>query len=55
MRELLTELTAALERRRPCVYCAVVETRGSTPQSASAAMLVFDDGSHSGTFGGVPK
>jgi xanthine dehydrogenase accessory factor len=52
MRELLAELTAALEQRRPCVYCSVVETRGSTPQKAGAAMLVFADGSQRGTLGG---
>ena len=39
-------------RRRPCVYCAVVETRGSTPQKAGAAMLVFPDGTQAGTLGG---
>jgi xanthine dehydrogenase accessory factor len=52
MRELLAELTSALEQRRPCVYCAVVETRGSTPQKAGAAMLVFADGGQRGTLGG---
>ncbi|MBA4065654.1 MAG: hypothetical protein C0501_18445 [Isosphaera sp.] len=52
MRELLAELNAALARRRPCVYCAVVETRGSTPQKAGAAMLVYPDGSQAGTLGG---
>src|ERR671915_1116980 len=52
MRELLAELTAALGRRLPCVYCAVVETRGSTPQKAGAAMLVYPDGSQAGTLGG---
>src|SRR5690349_19632921 len=52
MRELLAELTAALEQRRDLVYCAVVETRGSTPQKAGAAMLVFPDGSQRGTLGG---
>src|SRR5271169_3680737 len=52
MRELLFELTRALEARRPCVYCSVVETRGSTPQKAGAAMLVFPDGSQAGTLGG---
>src|SRR3982751_5273612 len=52
MRELLAELTAALARRLPCVYCAVVETRGSTPQKAGAAMLVYPDGSPAGTLGG---
>src|SRR6185437_2530589 len=52
MRELLTELTAMLDQQRACVYCAVVETRGSTPQKAGAAMLVFPDGSQRGTLGG---
>jgi xanthine dehydrogenase accessory factor len=52
MRELLAELNAALARRLPCVYCAVVETRGSTPQKAGAAMLVYPDGSQAGTLGG---
>jgi xanthine dehydrogenase accessory factor len=52
MRDLLAELTAALDAQRPCVYCSVVETRGSTPQKAGAAMLVFPDGSQRGTLGG---
>jgi xanthine dehydrogenase accessory factor len=52
MRELLAELNSALSRRVPCVYCAVVETRGSTPQKAGAAMLVYADGSQAGTLGG---
>src|SRR5438105_8986766 len=52
MRELLAELTRALDGGRDCVYCAVVETRGSTPQKAGAAMLVFPDGSQHGTLGG---
>ena len=52
MRELLRELTIALDERRACVYCAVVETRGSTPQKAGAAMLVFPDGAQRGTLGG---
>ena len=52
MRSLLNELTAALDQQRPCVYCAIVETRGSTPQKAGAAMLVFADGSQQGTLGG---
>src|SRR5262245_37334859 len=52
MREVLAELTAALVRRLPCVYCAVVETRGSTPQKAGAAMLVYADGTQAGTLGG---
>jgi xanthine dehydrogenase accessory factor len=52
MRELLAELTESLDRGLGCVYCAVVETRGSTPQKAGAAMLVFPDGSQRGTLGG---
>src|SRR5438270_7785563 len=52
MREMLSELTEALDRGRECVYCAVIETRGSTPQKAGAAMLVFPDGSQRGTLGG---
>jgi xanthine dehydrogenase accessory factor len=52
MRVLLANLTGALEAGRDCVYCSVVETRGSTPQKAGAAMLVFADGSQAGTLGG---
>ena len=52
MRDLLNELTKALDSGRPSVYCSVVETRGSTPQKAGAAMLVFPDGSQVGTLGG---
>src|SRR3954467_11049757 len=52
MRELLTRLAQALEEGRPCIYCSVVETRGSTPQKAGAAMLVFADGGQVGTLGG---
>jgi xanthine dehydrogenase accessory factor len=52
MREILAELTAALEERKPCVYCSVVETRGSTPQKAGAAMLVYPDAGQTGTLGG---
>src|ERR1022692_2915434 len=52
MRELLAELNQALDQGRDCVYCSVVETRGSTPQKAGAAMLVFPDGRQVGTLGG---
>src|SRR5436305_2533480 len=52
MRELLANLAGALDAGRDCVYCSVVETRGSTPQKAGAAMLVFADGSQAGTLGG---
>jgi xanthine dehydrogenase accessory factor len=52
MRDLLAALTTALDQGQDCVYCSVVETRGSTPQKAGAAMLVFPDGSQRGTLGG---
>src|SRR5262245_34929708 len=52
MRELLAELTKSLHQGRHCVYCSIVETRGSTPQKAGAAMLVYLDGSQTGTLGG---
>jgi xanthine dehydrogenase accessory factor len=52
MRTLLADLEVALDQHRPCVFCSVVETRGSTPQKAGAAMLVFADGGQRGTLGG---
>lgn len=52
MRELLAELIRILQEGRDCVFCSVVETRGSTPQKAGAAMLVFPDGRQVGTLGG---
>jgi xanthine dehydrogenase accessory factor len=52
MRDVLAELTAALDGGRPCVWCALAETRGSTPQKAGAAMLVLGDGGQRGTLGG---
>ena len=52
MRELVTQLLEAVEQGRSVAYTALVETRGSTPQKAGAAMLVFPDGSQTGTLGG---
>jgi xanthine dehydrogenase accessory factor len=52
MRDLVAKLLAALDAGRPAAYCRLVETRGSTPQKAGAAMLVFADGSQFGTLGG---
>jgi xanthine dehydrogenase accessory factor len=52
MRELLQELKGCLQARRAVAYCRLVETRGSTPQKAGAAMLVLADGSQHGTLGG---
>lgn len=52
MRNVLQHLLDALAAGRPVVYCRLVETRGSTPQKAGAAMLVYADGSQTGTLGG---
>src|SRR5262245_9298708 len=52
MRDLLRQLLAAIRAGRPVAWCRLVETRGSTPQKAGAAMLVYDDGSQAGTLGG---
>src|SRR5438105_2970083 len=52
MRELLAELRRAVAAQRACVWCSVIETRGSTPQKAGAAMLVYADGGQQGTLGG---
>lgn len=52
MRPLLHQLEETVRGGTPVVYTALVETRGSTPQKAGAAMLVFPDGSQSGTLGG---
>lgn len=52
MRDVFAQLLAAIHARRAVAWCRLVETRGSTPQKAGAAMLVYDDGSQAGTLGG---
>jgi xanthine dehydrogenase accessory factor len=52
MRKIIESLENALRAGQPVAYTALVETRGSTPQKAGAAMLVFADGSQTGTLGG---
>src|SRR6185503_14064946 len=52
MRKILDTLEQSLRTGQPVAYTALVETRGSTPQKAGAAMLVFADGSQRGTLGG---
>ncbi|HEY4310419.1 MAG TPA: XdhC family protein [Pirellulales bacterium] len=52
MRELIPQLLESLSAGRAVAHCRLVETRGSTPQKAGAAMLVFADGSQAGTLGG---
>ena len=52
MQELLQQLVASVQGGDALAYTALVETRGSTPQKAGAAMLVLRDGSQAGTLGG---
>jgi xanthine dehydrogenase accessory factor len=52
MRKVLESLNDAVRAGQAVAYTALVETRGSTPQKAGAAMLVFADGSQVGTLGG---
>ena len=52
MKQLISDLKQAIAQSRPVIYTALVETRGSTPQKAGAVMLVYPDGSQSGTLGG---
>jgi len=52
MRDVLEKTVDALRAGRPAAYVLLVETRGSTPQKAGAAMLLFEDGSQVGTLGG---
>ena len=52
MRKILETLGHAVHAGQAVAYTALVETRGSTPQKAGAAMLVFSDGSQVGTLGG---
>jgi len=52
MRDILQDLDQVITTGKSVAYTALVETRGSTPQKAGAVMLVFPDGSQSGTLGG---
>jgi xanthine dehydrogenase accessory factor len=52
MRDVLRQLIAAIRAAQPVAWCRLVETRGSTPQKAGAAMLVYQDGTQAGTLGG---
>jgi len=52
MRTLLETLSKACKAGLEPTFCSILETRGSTPQSAGAAMLLFEDGKQVGTLGG---
>lgn len=52
MSELLEELLDARRAGRPCVLATVAATKGSVPRHPGAKMIIYGDGSISGTVGG---
>ncbi|MHC4401833.1 MAG: XdhC family protein [Planctomycetota bacterium] len=50
--EILETLVDRVTSGSPCALCTVVGTRGSTPQTAGAMLLVLPDGQAEGTVGG---
>ena len=50
--DFFAELAKARQDRRPCAVVTVAATRGSVPREAGSKMLVYADGSVSGTIGG---
>lgn len=52
MSALLEELLCATRARRPVVLCTVVGSSRSVPRRAGSKMLVYADGTTSGTIGG---
>ena len=52
MQNIIQDLEEVIRHGKSVAYTALVETRGSTPQKAGAMMLVYPDGSQTGTLGG---
>ena len=50
--ELFERLLQRFESDVPCALCTIVSTRGSTPQTAGAMLLLHPDGQTEGTIGG---
>ena len=50
--EVFTEIEKSLQDGRPLVVATVAASRGSTPRSPGAKMVVRPDGSFAGTIGG---
>ena len=52
MSDVLEELLEAKRAGRPCALATVAATKGSVPRHPGAKMIVYEDGSISGTVGG---
>jgi len=50
--QILERLNDAIAKQQPVVLCTVVNTRGAVPRHAGTKMLVFGDGTFTGTVGG---
>ncbi len=50
--QILRELAAAIEQHRPVALATVISTRRSVPRHAGTKMLVYGDGTTTGTVGG---
>ncbi len=51
-RKILKEISALEESGTECALCILVHARGSTPRKPGSKMIVFSNGSFSGTIGG---
>ena len=52
MLDIYQELADLIARQGTAAYCVIVSAKGSTPRNAGSKMLVYPDGSISGTVGG---
>lgn len=52
MNDILLQAADLIKQNKSAALCTVVETNGSSPRKANSKMLVFPDGSISGTIGG---
>ena len=52
MKNIYSEAEEAMAAGKRAALCMVVETHGSTPRKSGAKMIVYADGSYSGTVGG---
>jgi xanthine dehydrogenase accessory factor len=50
--DLLNQIVSRCDRGEPLAICALVRTRGSTPQKSGAMMVILADGKTLGTIGG---
>ena len=52
MNSIYDEIISAAHSNKKAALCIVTSTKGSTPRKTGAKMVVFDDGTISGTIGG---